>query len=80
MNLTDFLARAGDQHGRRRAVALGDQGLRHAELNALSGRTAALLAARGVVPGDRVGLMLASLPNSLSSTTVRCGPVPSWCR
>ncbi|MFI1769369.1 long-chain fatty acid--CoA ligase [Streptomyces sp. NPDC020800] len=62
MNLNDFLTRAAHAHGDRPAVELDDQQLTYAELHALAGRTAALLAARGVRPGDRVGLML---PNVL---------------
>ncbi|MGW2727883.1 long-chain-fatty-acid--CoA ligase [Streptomyces sp. NPDC001494] len=61
MNLNDLLTRAAAEHGRRRAVELGDHGLTYAELDALAGRTAAFLAGRGVVPGDRVGLMLPNL-------------------
>ncbi|MGD1225693.1 long-chain fatty acid--CoA ligase [Streptomyces krungchingensis] len=61
MNLNDFLARAATEHAHRRAVELGDHGITYAELDALAGRTAAFLAARGVVPGDRVGLMLPNL-------------------
>ncbi|WP_329167231.1 long-chain fatty acid--CoA ligase (plasmid) [Streptomyces sp. NBC_01717] len=61
MNLNDFLARAADEHGDRRAVELGDHGLTYTELDVLSGRVAAFLAARGVVPGDRVGLILPNL-------------------
>ncbi|WP_433446004.1 long-chain-fatty-acid--CoA ligase [Streptomyces sp. CA-142005] len=61
MNLNDLLTRAAAEHGHRRAVELGEHGLTYAELDALAGRTAAFLAARGVVPGDRVGLMLPNL-------------------
>jgi long-chain acyl-CoA synthetase len=62
MNLNDFLTRAAHAHRDRPAVELGDQQLTYAELHALAGRTAAFLAARGVRPGDRVGLMLPNLP------------------
>ncbi|MFJ2724136.1 long-chain fatty acid--CoA ligase [Streptomyces collinus] len=62
MNLNDFLTRAAGTRGDRTAVELGAQRLTYAELHALAGRTAALLAARGVRPGDRVGLMLPNLP------------------
>jgi long-chain acyl-CoA synthetase len=61
MHLTDFLARAADAHGDRLAVELGDHTLTYAELDALAGRTAALLTADAVRPGDRVGLMLPNL-------------------
>ncbi|WP_369249183.1 long-chain fatty acid--CoA ligase [Streptomyces sp. R41] len=62
MNLADFLTRAARIHGDRLAVELDDQQLTYAELHTLAGRTAALLAARGVRPGDRVGLMLPNVP------------------
>ncbi|MGW0208134.1 AMP-binding protein, partial [Streptomyces sp. NPDC003233] len=61
MNLNDLLVRAAAEHSHRRAVELGDQGLSYAELATLAGRTTALLAAHGVGPGDRVGLMLPNL-------------------
>ncbi|MER5597522.1 long-chain fatty acid--CoA ligase [Streptomyces sp. NPDC002265] len=58
MNLNDFLTRAAHAHGDRVAVELDDQQLTYAELHALAGRSAALLTARGVQAGDRIGLML----------------------
>ncbi|MEU8620521.1 long-chain fatty acid--CoA ligase [Streptomyces sp. NPDC048623] len=62
MNIADFLSRSAAQHGPRIAVELGEDALTYSELDALAGRTAALLTARGVRPGDRVGIML---PNTL---------------
>ncbi|MFC9284551.1 long-chain fatty acid--CoA ligase [Streptomyces collinus] len=62
MNLNDFLTRAAHAHSDRTAVELGAQRLTYAELHALAGHTAAFLAARGVRPGDRVGLMLPNIP------------------
>ncbi|MET8968549.1 long-chain-fatty-acid--CoA ligase [Streptomyces hydrogenans] len=61
MNLSDLLGRSATEHGPSIAVELGDTSLTYAALDELAGRTAALLAARGVVPGDRVGLMLPNL-------------------
>ncbi|WP_329433080.1 long-chain fatty acid--CoA ligase [Streptomyces sp. NBC_01280] len=61
MNLADLLSRTAAAHGHRTAVELGDHSLTYTELDALAGRVAALLAARGVTPGDRVGLMLPNL-------------------
>ncbi|MFF9909168.1 long-chain fatty acid--CoA ligase [Streptomyces sp. NPDC013457] len=62
MNLADILLRTAAEHGPRTAVELGDSALTYDELATASGRVAALLADRGVNPGDRVGVML---PNSL---------------
>ncbi|MFE1232035.1 long-chain fatty acid--CoA ligase [Streptomyces sp. NPDC059442] len=61
MNLADLLSRTVAVHGDRIAVELGDDSLTYTELDAYAGRVAALLADRGVVPGDRVGLMLPNL-------------------
>lgn len=61
MNLSDLLGRSAAQHGPSIAVELGDTSLTYAALDELAGRTAALIAARGVVPGDRIGLMLPNL-------------------
>ncbi|MEU3607296.1 long-chain fatty acid--CoA ligase [Streptomyces sp. NPDC035033] len=61
MNLSDLLGRGAAQHGPSIAVELGDTSLTYAALDELAGRTAAMLAARGVTPGDRVGLMLPNL-------------------
>ncbi|MFI0367326.1 long-chain fatty acid--CoA ligase [Actinomadura sp. 1N219] len=61
VNIADLLSRTAAQHGPRTAVELGDASLTYAELDALAGRTAALLAARGVRHGDRVAVMLPNL-------------------
>ncbi|QIP83247.1 long-chain fatty acid--CoA ligase [Streptomyces sp. Tu 2975] len=61
MNIADFLSRSAAEHGPRTAIELGDRSLTYTELDALAGRTAALLTARGVEPGDRVGVMLPNL-------------------
>ncbi|MBS2937965.1 long-chain fatty acid--CoA ligase [Nocardioides sp. J2M5] len=57
-NLASILTASAARHGRRAAVRLDATALSHAELDDLSARAAGLLRARGVGPGDRVGLML----------------------
>ncbi|MFE1347569.1 long-chain fatty acid--CoA ligase [Streptomyces sp. NPDC058757] len=61
MNLADLLGRSAAEHGDRTAVELGTTRLSYAELDATVGRVAALLDARGVRPGDRIGVMLPNL-------------------
>ncbi|MDL2078191.1 long-chain fatty acid--CoA ligase [Streptomyces sp. GXMU-J15] len=62
MNIADFLSRSAAGHGLRIAVELGEDALTYSALDALAGRTAAYLTAQGILPGDRVGIML---PNML---------------
>jgi long-chain acyl-CoA synthetase len=57
-NLALGLAEAKDMYLDRAAVRLDDLVLTYEELDERSARVAGLLAARGVGPGDRVGLML----------------------
>ena len=56
--LTDGAARVP----RRPAVADGEQLLTYSELDELSSKVARALLARGVAPGDRVGIWPASRP------------------
>ncbi|MEV6106168.1 long-chain fatty acid--CoA ligase [Streptomyces sp. NPDC051940] len=63
MNLAAILPHTAAVHGARTAVELGGHALSYAELDACAGRVAALLAARGVAPGDRVGVMLPNVPD-----------------
>jgi long-chain acyl-CoA synthetase len=56
-NLADLLGR-----GERVAVRLDDVELTYDELDAAVARTAGLLKAKGVEPGDRVGVMLPNVP------------------
>jgi long-chain acyl-CoA synthetase len=56
--LTDTAARRPD----RPAVKLDERELSYAELDQASARVAGLLRAKGVRPGDRVGLMLPNVP------------------
>jgi acyl-coenzyme A synthetase/AMP-(fatty) acid ligase len=50
--------------------------LTYAELDELSARAAGWLRARGVEPGDRVGIMLPNIAQSRSSTTQSCAQAP----
>jgi long-chain acyl-CoA synthetase len=61
-NLALGLAEANDMYPDRAAVRLDGLVLTYEELDERSARVAGLLAARGVEPGDRVGLMLANVP------------------
>jgi long-chain acyl-CoA synthetase len=61
-NLADNLVRTAAAHGGRSAVRLGDHTLTYAGLEAASAAVAGALRARGIGPGDRVGLMLPNLP------------------
>ncbi|HET6750497.1 MAG TPA: long-chain fatty acid--CoA ligase [Actinomycetes bacterium] len=56
------LVEAKQMYPRRAAVRLDDHVLTYEELDDRSARVASLLAARGVEPGDRVGLMLPNVP------------------
>jgi long-chain acyl-CoA synthetase len=61
-NLTGMLADTVREHGDRTAVKLDDLELSYEALEAGSAGVAGLLAAKGIGPGDRVGLMLPNLP------------------
>jgi long-chain acyl-CoA synthetase len=61
-NLALNLVEAKDMYPDRVAVRLDELALTYRELDERSARVAGLLAARGVAPGDRVGLMLPNLP------------------
>jgi long-chain acyl-CoA synthetase len=61
-NLSSVLARAAAAHADRPAVRLDDLVLTYAELAGAAGRMTALLADLGVVPGDRVAVMLPNVP------------------
>ena len=62
MNLAANLAATARRHGARTAMALGDAELTFGELDAASARVASTLHARGLRPGDRVGVMLPNVP------------------
>jgi long-chain acyl-CoA synthetase len=57
-----MLADTVREHGDRVAVKLDDLELSYEALDAGSARVAGMLAAKGIGPGDRVGLMLPNLP------------------
>src|SRR5256885_739223 len=61
-NLSLNLIAATRQHGPRTALKLGDDAMSYDNLDAASARVAGLLCARGVAPGDRVGLMVPNVP------------------
>ncbi len=62
MSLARLLTDAAAQHGERTAVKLEDVELTYGALDVASQLVAGLLASRGVVPGDRVGIMLPNVP------------------
>ena len=61
-NLAELLTRSAAAHPDRTAIKLDDRELSYAELAAASAQVAGLLAAKGVGPGDRVGIMLPNVP------------------
>jgi long-chain acyl-CoA synthetase len=61
-NLALNLAEATDMYPGRTAVRLDDLVLTYEQLEERSAQVAGLLAANGVEPGDRVGLMLPNIP------------------
>src|SRR3984957_15119137 len=61
-NLGSLLEQAAAEDRRQPALRLDDFVLTYAELRAAAGRMSALLASRGVQPGDRVGVMLPNVP------------------
>jgi long-chain acyl-CoA synthetase len=61
-NLADLLSRSAAAHGDRVAIKADERELSYAELDAAAARVAGLLRAKGVEPGDRVGVMLPNVP------------------
>jgi long-chain acyl-CoA synthetase len=61
-NLATNLKDAAGQYPDRPAVRLDEVVVSYAELDALTARVAGWLRARGVGPGDRIGLMLPNVP------------------
>ena len=61
-NLADNLTKTAEQHPDRPAVRLDDMVLTYQELQDGARRVSALLADKGVGPGDRVGLVLPNVP------------------
>ena len=62
MNLAANLSATAARHGGRTAVAHGEAELTYRELDAASARVAGMLRSRGLLPGDRVGVMLGNVP------------------
>ncbi|MBA2739423.1 MAG: long-chain fatty acid--CoA ligase [Nocardioidaceae bacterium] len=60
--LASNLTKAAGEHADRPAVRLDDAVLTYAELQVAAQRVSALLGARGIGPGDRVGLVLPNVP------------------
>jgi long-chain acyl-CoA synthetase len=61
-NLAQNLFTAAAEHGDRPAIKLDDAVLSYAELLDQAQRMATLLVAKGLAPGDRVGLQMANVP------------------
>jgi long-chain acyl-CoA synthetase len=62
VNLAESLAATVARHADGAALRLDDAVLTYAQLDAASARVAGLLRARGLEPGDRVGIMLPNVP------------------
>ncbi len=60
-NLASILTESARRHADRPAIRLDDVVLTYSELDELSARAAGWLRARGVEPGDRVGIMLPNI-------------------
>jgi long-chain acyl-CoA synthetase len=61
-NLTRNLVEAGRLYAHKPALRLAENELGYAQLGAATARVAGWLRARGVEPGDRVGIMLPNVP------------------
>src|SRR5947209_11429172 len=61
-NFAEHLSSAAADDPSRPAVKLDDIGLSYGELDAAAARAAGMLRARGVQPGDRVGMQLPNVP------------------
>jgi long-chain acyl-CoA synthetase len=61
-NLALKLTASAERNGPRPALKMGDVVITYAELDAASARLAEMLRARGLQPGDRVGIMLPNVP------------------
>jgi fatty-acyl-CoA synthase len=73
---TVFQERAA-RYGDRVFLRFGDQQLTYRDANATTNRYAAVLAARGVGPGDVVAIMLRNSPNAVLAmlAAVKCGAI-----
>jgi long-chain acyl-CoA synthetase len=61
-NLASVLTDSAQEHGDRTAIKLDDFEITYEQLNEASARAAALLKAKGLEPGERVGIMLPNVP------------------
>ena len=61
-NLADLLTHTVAEHPVRTAIKVDDSELSYAALDEASARVVGLLRAKGVEPGDRVGIMLPNVP------------------
>src|SRR5919108_4905454 len=61
-NIADLLSQSAAEHPDRVAIKVDDSELSYAALDEASARAAGLLRAKGVQPGDRVGIMLPNVP------------------
>jgi long-chain acyl-CoA synthetase len=61
-NLAELLTDAAARSPERTAIKLDERELSYSELDQASARVAGLLRAKGIGPGDRVGLMLPNVP------------------
>ena len=61
-NLARLVTEAAERHGDRPALKLDDAVLTYAMLDGATAHIAGLLKAKGVQPGDRVGIMLPNVP------------------
>ncbi|HZW76040.1 MAG TPA: AMP-binding protein, partial [Caldimonas sp.] len=61
-SLAENLIAAARRHPERPALRLDDTAVTYAELDEATARLAGLLSARGLEPGDRVGIMLPNVP------------------
>src|SRR5215472_15019809 len=61
-NLAAHLTSTAATHGSKPALRLGESITTYAELDQASALVAGLLRARGIGPGDRVGIMLPNVP------------------
>jgi long-chain acyl-CoA synthetase len=62
MNLAENLSRTAKEHPDKVAMRLDDAELTYAQLDGASAHVAGMLKAKGVEPGDRVGVMLPNVP------------------
>ena len=79
-NLARLITDSAAADPERPAIRLDDAVVPYGGLDHATRRVAGLLAARGIGPGDRVGLMLPTSRTSRSRCTGSCGSGRSPCR